>query len=210
VSISSIKNIIFDLGNVILNINTSISEQEFLKHGIKNFNELYSLLSQSELFDILETGKISPAEFYNKFRELTKTKLSDDNIKLCWNALILDFPQVRLDLLSRIRSKFRTFILSNTNYIHYVYYTNILKQKHNIDGLEAIVEKTYLSFEIGKKKPNLEAYEYVISDSALEPSETLFIDDNKDNIISAHKFGLHTIWLKDNDLENLEIWNNFK
>jgi putative hydrolase of the HAD superfamily len=200
-----IKNIIFDLGNVILNIDTKLSEIEFAKHGLSNFGELYTLASQSEIFDRLEIGAMSPDDFYCEFRTITKSNLSDEVIRNCWNALILDFPPKRIELLKSLKSQYRTFILSNTNQIHYDFYTNLLKEQFQINGLEALVEKAYFSHEIGLKKPFRHIYDFIISKSDLNPNETLFIDDNKDNILAAEKLGIKTIWLKDNNLESIEI-----
>ncbi len=204
-----IKNIIFDLGNVILNIDTKYSKEEFSKYGLNNFNQLYTLAAQSEIFDRLEIGIISPEEFFEEFRIITKTDLSDDIIRHCWNALILDYPEGRIKLLQTLKPRYRTFLLSNTNKIHYDFYTEVLKAEFGINGLEALLEKAYFSHEIGMKKPNSEIFEFVLNQSDLVPTETLFIDDNWDNVTAAEKLGIRTIYLKDNNLEKLEIWESF-
>lgn len=203
-----IKNIIFDLGNVILNIDTKLSEIEFKKHGFTNFGELYTLAAQSEIFDRLEVGAISTKDFYNEFRQVTKSELPDSIIEHCWNALIINYPSKRIELLKKLKPEYRTFILSNTNKIHYDFYTKLLTEKHEVSGLESLVDKAYFSHEINLKKPYKDIYEYVLSDSNLIPEETLFIDDNQDNIEAAKKLGIETIWLTENNLEYLEIWVN--
>jgi glucose-1-phosphatase len=205
---NAIKNIIFDLGNVILNIDTNLSEIEFAKNGLSDFGKLYTLASQEEIFDRLEIGSVSPTGFFEEFRKITKSEMSDDLIRHCWNALILDYPPARIQLLQNLKSRYRTFLLSNTNKIHYDFYTEILNTQFGISGLEALLEKAYFSHEIGMKKPNAEIFEFVLGKSGLIPEETLFIDDNKDNIIAATKLGLQTIWLTDNNLEKLEIWKS--
>jgi len=201
-----IENIIFDLGNVILNIDTRLSEKEFAKHGLSDFGNLYTLAAQAEIFDKLEIGAISPLEFYSEFRKIAKTDLPDEIIRSCWNALILDYPISRIELLKSLKSKYRTFLLSNTNKIHYEFYEDILRNEFGVDGLEALLEKAYFSHEIGLKKPDSQIFEFVLLNSKLVPEETLFIDDNKDNILAADKLGFQTIWLKENNLEELEIW----
>lgn len=203
-----IKNIIFDLGNVILNIDTKLSEIEFAKYGLLDFGKLYTLASQSEIFDRLEVGSISPDEFFNEFRHLTNSDLSNEIIRHCWNTLILDYPMARLELLQTLKPKYRTFLLSNTNKIHYDFYTQILNTQFGINGLESILEKAYFSHEIGMKKPKSDIFEFVLNESRLAPHETLFVDDNHDNIIAAEKLGIQTIWLKDNNLEKLSIWKD--
>ncbi|MDR2009367.1 MAG: HAD family phosphatase [Bacteroidales bacterium] len=204
-----IKNFIFDLGNVILNIDIKLCEIAFSQYGLKNFSVLYSLAAQTEIFDRLETGMISAEEFYNEFREITKTDLSDKIIKDCWNTLIVDFPPERIELLQKLKNKFRTFVLSNTNAIHYDYYTGMLQTQFRIDGLEALTEKAYFSHKVGMKKPYPDIYKFVIDDAGINPAETLFIDDNYENIYAAEMLGIETIWLKDNNLTELEIWENY-
>ncbi|MDD2387052.1 MAG: HAD family phosphatase [Bacteroidales bacterium] len=205
---NKVKNIIFDLGNVILDINTSRSETAFANYGLKNFENLYTLAAQSELFDRLEVGNITPKEFYAEFRELTGTHLSDDIIKDCWNALILDYEPKRIKLLKQVKPEYRTFILSNTNKIHYDFYTDLIKKTQNIDGLESLVEKAYFSHELNLKKPGREIFHYVLQDSNLIANETIFIDDNKPNIITAYEMGFKTVLLEDTPLEELEIFRN--
>lgn len=201
-----IKNIIFDLGNVILSIDTKLSEIEFARFGLTDFKSLYTLASQEEIFDRLEIGKISPDKFYEEFRQITGANLSDKIIKDCWNALILNYRWETIELLKKLKLKYRTFLLSNTNKIHYEYYTETLKSAFDVNGLEVLMEKTYFSHEIGMKKPGEKAFNFVLSDAKILPGETLFIDDNLENINTAQKLGIQTIWLRDNNLEKLEIW----
>ncbi|MDD4149041.1 MAG: HAD family phosphatase [Bacteroidales bacterium] len=205
---NEVKNIIFDLGNVILDIDTSRSETAFANYGLKNFKNLYTLAAQSEIFDRLEVGKITPKEFYAKFRQITNTKLSDNIIKDCWNTLILDYEPKRIELLKKLKTKYRTFILSNTNKIHYDFYTDLIKKTQNIDGLESLVEKAYFSHEINLKKPGREIFEYVLQESNLIASETIFIDDNEPNINTATEMGFKTFLLKEKHLEELKIFKN--
>jgi len=201
-----IKNIIFDLGNVILSIDTKLSEKEFSRYGLTDFKAMYTLASQAEIFDRMEVGQISPEEFYKEFRAITESKLSDETIKNCWNTLILDYRPEVIVLLKKLKSRYRTFLLSNTNKIHYDYYTETLKHNFDVNGLESLLEKAYFSHEIGMKKPGEKVFNFVLSDAKIFPEETLFIDDNQENILTAQSLGIQTIWLRNNDLEQLEIW----
>lgn len=203
-----IKNIVFDLGNVILDIDTDLSKLAFTKYGLTDFDKLYTLAAQSEIFDRLEVGSISPSEFYNEFRQLTGTDLSNEIIEECWNALIIDYTQERIDLLIKLEKDYRIFILSNTNIIHYHSYTKLLSEKYNIKGLESIVEKAYFSHEVGLKKPDASIYEFVLKDSKLEAEETLFIDDNSFNIDAAKSLGIETVLLENCDLIELDVFQS--
>jgi putative hydrolase of the HAD superfamily len=203
----NIRNLIFDLGNVILNIDTKLSEIAFAKYGMNDFEKLYTLASQNELFDRLEVGSITENEFYDEFRKVTGCKLDNQILEQCWNALIMDFPAARIEMLKRLKNegKYRTFILSNTNIIHYRFYTALLKRTYGINGLESLVEHAYFSHEIGLKKPNRDIFDYVVANSHIKPEESIFIDDNEANIKAANALGFNTIFLKDNDMENLKF-----
>lgn len=203
----NIRNLIFDLGNVILNIDTKLSEKAFAQYGMTNFSELYTLAAQNELFDRLEVGSITEKEFYDEFRRVTGCKLSDKTLEECWDALIMDFPPARIKMLKRLKNegKYRTFILSNTNIIHYRFYTALLKRTHGVEGLESLVEHAYFSHEIGLKKPNRDIFDHIVANSHIKPEESIFIDDNEANIKAANALGFNTIFLKDNDMENLKF-----
>ncbi len=200
-----IKNIIFDLGNVILDIDTDLSKIAFEQQGLKDFDNLYTLASQNKIFDRLEVGVLNPDKFFKELRIISGVNLSDEIIIRCWNALIIDYTTERLEILQNCKKRYRTFILSNTNIIHYLHYANILKNKYNINGLESLVEKAYFSHEVKMKKPDAEIFLHVLSDSNIKAEETLFIDDSKIHVDSAKRLGFKTIWLNDKKLEDIDL-----
>ena len=104
-----VKNIIFDLGGVLLNIDFSITEKAFKELGVTQFSNMFTQHHSNDLFVQLETGEISPEDFYEAFRRGTGTNLSDESIKKAWNALLLDFRVPTLNWLATIRSKYRIF-----------------------------------------------------------------------------------------------------
>lgn len=187
---NNIKNIIFDLGGVILNIDYNITAEAFKNLGIENYNELYTQFNQISLFDDLEIGKISPDFFRTKIRELCKLDISDNDIDKAWNAMLLDFPKERLDLLQKLKNKYRLFLLSNTNEIHLIDYQNQLKEKFNVNNLSEFFEKEYYSHIVGLRKPNKEIFEMVLKENNLIASETLFIDDSIQHIEGAKQVGI--------------------
>lgn len=192
--IESIKNIIFDLGNVIINIDPVLSVKAMSKLGFLDFEKSYSLLSQSNLFDSLEKGLITPEQFHNEINAELKTKVSSDEINKAWGAMLLDFPAQRIELLQSLAKKYRLFLLSNTNIIHFHQYNNDLEKQYGF-GLNSLFEKAYYSYDIGMRKPDAEIFEYVLDDSDLNPFETVFIDDLDKNIDVAGRMGLNTIWI---------------
>jgi putative hydrolase of the HAD superfamily len=191
-----IKNIIFDLGGVVLNIDYLLSTTAFKNLGVNNFDKLYSQAQQSNLFDRLEKGNLSPQNFRDELRQLCGLPITDKQIDQAWNAMLLDLPVERLMLLTKLKSRYRTFLLSNTNEIHYWAYINNLEEQHGVDTLAGFFEKEYLSFNIHLRKPDKEIFEYVLNDAGLNPAETLFIDDTLRHVEGAKAVGIEAILLE--------------
>lgn len=191
----TVKNIIFDLGGVILNLDFKKTEFAFAALGIGNFNEYYTLQTAIPLFENLETGKIKPDIFYDEFRKLVKTELTNNEIMHAWNALLLDFPAERIDWLKEISKRYKIYLLSNTNEIHYNSFINTFKQQIGNYNFDDLFIKAYYSHRIGLRKPSKEIFETVLKNENLQPAETLFIDDSITNIDAAKLTGLQTIHL---------------
>lgn len=190
----SIKNIIFDLGNVIINIDPEKSATEMKKLGFRNFEKSYSLLNQTYLFDSLEKGLIKPEQFHQEINSQLKEEKSSDEINKAWGAMLLDFPEARIELLQKLKKKYRLFLLSNTNEIHFHQYNKALINQFGF-GLSSLFEKAYYSHELGMRKPDVKIFEFVLDDAKIEPSVTLFIDDLDKNIDVAKRMGINTIWI---------------
>jgi putative hydrolase of the HAD superfamily len=191
----NIKNIIFDLGGVILNIDFKQTELAFAKLGIGNFNQYYTLQALSPLFEQLETGLVTPEIFYNEFRELANTSISNKEIENAWNALLLNFPPERINWLKNISKKYKIYLLSNTNKIHYDAFMKLFHEQIGDGNFNNYFTKAYYSHEINLRKPAKECFEYVLKNENLKPAETLFIDDSEKNIEAAKVVGLNTIYL---------------
>jgi glucose-1-phosphatase len=192
-NMTGIKNIIFDLGNVLLNISYEATIKAFEDLGFTNFKEIYSSLKQSNLFDDLETGKINTEQFISAIQNMSNKELTSQQIIDAWNAIILDFPIRNLQILQQLQLHYNIFLLSNTNEIHEACYNKLLMETCGYPTMSVFFDKIYLSHHVGMRKPNIEIYEYVLQDRNLKPSETLFIDDLEANIKGAQKCGLQTI-----------------
>ncbi|MEP6597774.1 MAG: HAD-IA family hydrolase, partial [Ginsengibacter sp.] len=145
-------------------------------------------------------------EFYDAFRKATNFKTTNQEIKFAWNALLLNYRHEALHTLKTIKYKYRLYLLSNTNIIHQQAFNKIYKEDIGEGVLEDYFDKTYFSHEIGYRKPSREAYEYVLKENKLSPSETLFIDDSIQNIDGAKAVGLQTVFLKDGlGIEDLNL-----
>lgn len=190
-----IRNIIFDLGGVILNINYYKTEKAFISLGIENFNELFNQFHADNFFKDFERGIVSPDQFVKKLQTY-KQGLASEQIIAAWNAMLLDFPVGRIDFLLNLKKRYQTFLLSNTNAIHHDAFQKIeLRLTGESNSLDNCFEKAYYSHEIGFRKPDKEIFEYVISQNGLVPEETLFIDDTLANVEAAHALKIKGLYL---------------
>ena len=190
-----IKNIIFDLGGVILNIDYGKTVEAFVRLGVSGIDRMFSQHFQPALFDDFETGKISEKDFRDGIRKLAGISLKDDDIDKAWNAMLLDLPAGRLKILQDVKRHYRVFLLSNTNAIHLQAFHRYLDEEGKKEVFNSVFEKKFYSHEIGFRKPSLEAFEYVIRTANIIPQETLFIDDTLQHIQGGQQAGLQTFWL---------------
>jgi len=192
---TAIKQIIFDLGGVFLNINFQLTSQAFAKLGVTNFNNMFTQHYSNPLFELLETGKITEYEFYDAFREATQVALTNQEIKDAWNALLLDFPPERIQWLEKIAKQYKVYLFSNTNQIHYDYFIEQFAQQFNGKHFNDYFIKAYYSQDLGLRKPYPNAFEAILTEQSLNPAETLFIDDTIKNVEAAASLGMQTIHL---------------
>ncbi|MBN2682680.1 MAG: HAD family phosphatase [Bacteroidales bacterium] len=189
------KNIIFDFGGVIINVDFELTYKAFEALGIYDVREWFKQNSQTELFYNLETGKISPSEFRNSLCSMVGKQLSNEVFDKAWNALLLEIPKKRIELLEGLKKKYRIFLLSNTNKIHYDSYLSEFQKKYNYKSFDDLFEKAWFSHEIGMAKPFTETFIKVLNEKDLRPEETVFIDDTYIHIEGAQKAGLKTFFL---------------
>lgn len=191
-----IKHIIFDLGGVILNINYQLTSQAFKALGAQNFDELYNQFHANALFEDLETGRVTPEEFLARIKKHLPEGTTDEQIVEAWNAMLLDFPVARLQLLQQLRNHYDLFLLSNTNAIHLEALNRQLEKERGIPSLAAFFDRSYYSHLIGYRKPEKESYQVILDENGLKPEHTLFIDDTLPNIDGATALGIQTLHLQ--------------
>ena len=191
----NVKNIIFDLGGVFIEIDYGKTLKAFTDLKVENFNDFYTQSHASDLFENLETGKLDADAFYSTFRNHTNTTLADEQIQESWNALLGSFYLDRLQWLDKIKQKYNVFLLSNTNAIHHKAFMKIYREQTGRNNFDDYFIKAYYSHEMGLRKPYAEAYQYVLDKQGLQAAETLFIDDTLPNIEGAQHVGLQTVHL---------------
>jgi len=205
-----IRNIIFDLGGVLLNLDMEKTRKSFHELGMINFEEHFTQAKQSGIFDAFDCGKISENEFRSALKKHLPEAVNDVEIDFAWNAMLLDLPKERLELLQSLGKKYRLFLLSNTNEIHVAAFSKYLQATFGMSDFSSYFENWYYSCRIGKRKPNADAFEHVLSENNLIASETIFIDDSFQHVEGAKKIGIKGIFLSPEktilDLKNENVF----
>lgn len=191
-----IKNLLFDLGGVIINIDFLQVAHSFGSLSEKDIPFIRQEIEERRLFYNHEIGKWTDAEFRTTVNHLLETSLTDEQIDTAWNSMLFDIPQERIDLLIALRKRYNLYLLSNTNAIHILEVNRILQRDNQVASLEELFDKTYYSHQIQLAKPSAACYRYVLEDAGIRAEETLFIDDSAQNIHDAKQMGIHTVHLQ--------------
>jgi putative hydrolase of the HAD superfamily len=181
-----INNIIFDFGDVFINLDKQIIFRE-----MENFGGSAEMTPQmAALNNAYEVGGISSEEFIENLGEIYPKAGSDEIIRI-WNGMLLDLPDQRLEFIESLtrENKYRLFLLSNTNALHIPHAEKIMGSE-KFQRFKSCFEKFYLSHEINLRKPNAEIYEFVLNENGLKAGETFFIDDTRENTEAAEKLGI--------------------
>jgi len=184
-----IKNIIFDFGDIFINLDKEIIFREIDKFG-------GSTTLSPEIMNLnykFEVGEINPDAFVEKLKQVYPNANSEDIIRI-WNGMLLDFPDERLHFIENLASEnnYRLFLLSNTNALHIPHVAEKMGLE-KFNRFKNSFEKFYLSHEINLRKPNADIYNFVLQENGLKVEETFFIDDTKENTDAAEKLGI-TCW----------------
>jgi len=200
-----IKNIIFDFGGVIYDIDHQLNKIAFEKLGITNFESLYSHQVQDHLFEDFEKGILENGEFRKALSKYFSHHVDDKDLDKAWCSLLIGVQKEKLDLLMDLTQNYKLFLLSNTTMIHYEHFIKEL----NVDtDFRSLFDGVYFSHEIGMRKPDPEFYLKVMRDHQLKAEECLFIDDLDVNIKAAQRLGMQTHYLQNDSV--LDLFENAK
>ncbi|KAF9411267.1 hypothetical protein BGZ94_001387 [Podila epigama] len=205
----SLKNLIFDLGNVILRLDQEATAKAFRTLGATNFPTLSQHGNHSTIVDY-ETGKISAEDFRASVRSNIglPDSVTDAQFDEAWNAMLLDFPKGRLEFMRTLRNDYgyKVYLLSNTNAIHIEHVDRVCLKDYEETSLHPFFDKVYYSHEIGHRKPSAEAFELILKDQGLVAGETLFLDDMPENVAAAKACGLQAAQVDaETDLSFLQL-----
>ncbi|PRY90765.1 HAD family hydrolase [Mongoliibacter ruber] len=191
--LDKIDFLIFDLGNVIIDIDYDVSINELKKILPSKKHHLTSQFFPSSFHKEYEKGLISNEEFRNAVRDLYEENWSDDQIDHVWNSLLIVVPQERLQLLSQLRQQYTTAILSNTNDIHIVKFNEMLQEISDYSSIHNLCDHVFLSHEMGLAKPDTAIYQKVVTSLNTQAEKTIFFDDLAANVEGAKKIGMNAV-----------------
>jgi glucose-1-phosphatase len=195
-----IKNIIFDLGGVILDLDVDKTYHQFSKLSGMPVAHLKKEAAEASFFNEYESGSINDEGFRKELGSFLRSTVSDWQIDEAWNAMLGSLPHARVDLLKKVSGKFRIFLLSNTNTIHLQCFTKIARDTLGSSSWDDLFEKTYYSHLIKMRKPDAAIYTHVLNENNLLAGETLFLDDNLSNLQGAASIGIQTFHVTHPDL----------
>jgi putative hydrolase of the HAD superfamily len=186
-----IRNIVFDLGGVLVDLDFKAAINGLQKAGFANVKEQLQPFDCEGIFQKFELGEMTADEFRSAIRENSTVSLTDEEVDALWNAMLLEVPREKLELILHLRGKYMVYLLSNTNSIHWDY---VCKNAFNYRGFRVndYFEETFLSYEMHLAKPDKAIFEKVLEEANLLPEETLFIDDSEANCKAASELGIHT------------------
>ena len=186
----NIKNIVFDLGGVLIDLDFKSAINGLQKAGFANVKEQLQAFDREGIFQKFELGEMTAEEFRSAIRENSTVTLTDEEVDALWNLMLLEIPREKLELILDLRGKYMVYLLSNTNSIHWDY---VCKNAFNYRGFRVndYFEKTFLSFEMHLAKPDKAIFEKMLEDANLLAEETFFIDDSEANCKAAAEVGIH-------------------
>ena len=184
-----IRNVIFDLGGVLIDLDKARCYNEFEALGMKDAQVFLDKPESNEIYYQFERGGINDVEFRTYLRKALPDNVTDESIDKAWSSMLVGIPQYKLDMLLKLRESYVVYLLSNTNNIHWEW---ALANFFRYRGFRAedFFEQEYLSFRLKSCKPEAAIFEQVIKEANVEPMETFFIDDKPENTAMAEKLGL--------------------
>ncbi|UPL50184.1 HAD family hydrolase [Hymenobacter sublimis] len=187
-------NLLFDFGGVIINIDYSLTLAAMRQYGS---SIEFTQAAQAELFDLMETGRLSPQEFREGLRRHYQLTASDEELDAAWNAMLLEVPAERLALIAELRAQgHHTALLSNTNQIHIEEINRRLQEQYGFKhGIADCLDRVFYSQEVGWRKPGEEIFRHALEQMNWKAEETLFIEDSPQHIETARRLGLRTLFL---------------
>lgn len=190
---SHIKALLFDLGGVVLEVDFEQVFKSWAAHSTLDEVQIKSLFKMDERYQQHERGQIEASVFFAHLRHRLKLNATDHEMTAAWNDIFGHEITTTLNAIDGIRNKIPTYGFSNTNRTHQIYW------EHHYPRIKSTFEKLYVSSEIGLRKPDADAFEFILNDISVKPNELLFFDDSSENIAGAKRLGIQTVLVSDSD-----------
>ena len=189
-----IKNIIFDFGNVLFDLDLGNLERRFRQLMGAQFEQAMQQLQAAKVFETYETGGMTTPEFVDALRFSVTPALPEADVTAAWNAIFIDMPRQRFELLARLRERYQVFLLSNINDLHARWIDGYLLREHHLYDFDTrYFDAVYYSHLIRLRKPNRDIFEYVLADAELVATECIFFDDLPSNVEAAQEVGINRV-----------------
>lgn len=196
--VKGIKNIIFDLGGVIIDLDMQATIAAFNRLSPLPFEDFYTQAKQVELFNAFDKGTVSEADFFAQLKRMIRYQGEDQHLLIAWNAMLGEIPDHRLELLVDAKQSYRTFLLSNTNETHITAFEHDLYVNNGVKHFSDYFDGLYYSCRVGMRKPDKNIFEMVLQKNKLNPTETIFIDDSEQHVKGAGECGINAYLLPKN------------
>lgn len=194
--VKPIKNIIFDFGNLLFDLNLPAFEQNWRQIvGSEQLEAAGAILKSQRIFELYEAGRLSTEAFVGHLCQVCGHSLCFEQVVSVWNSIFVGMPASRFDLLTTLRHQYRVFLLSNINDLHEQWIADYMERVHGWRDYKArFFDGVYFSHWIGLRKPDPEIFAYVLADAKLAAAETVFFDDLPENVAAAEQIGICGVW----------------
>jgi len=184
---SAIKALLFDMGGVVLEVDFGSVFRSWASMSVLDEKQIKSRFKMDECYEQHERGHIEASEFFEHLRDTLQLTATDDEMITAWNAIFGSEIEASFDAIDTVRNKIPTYAFTNTNRTHQLYW------EHHFPRVGNTFEKLFVSSEIGLRKPDAKAFEFILKDISIKPHELLFFDDSTENIEGAKRLGIQTV-----------------
>lgn len=203
------KHIIFDLGGVILDIDYNRPVEALKKKGIHIGSQIFSIQNPDPVYALYETGQLNTDEFLSYLAAQSPQPVTHDELIVAWNSILVNLPLHRILMLRNIKNEYDTFLLSNINEMHIEAFDKMYATHFPKSTFANELDKIYYSCRIGFRKPEPQAFKYILQDQGINPEDTLFADDSLTHIQQARLLGLQTYHISPSTGQSFEALCEF-
>lgn len=190
--IQNISTIVFDLGFVLVDIDTVNPFKKIMDLAGEAVPEIINLSNPENLFNILEKGDIQESDFFITLNNNLQKKVPLESLKNIWNEIIIDFPDYKMEILEQLNSKYNVYLLSNTNAIHYEKFNRISIKKYG-KPINSFFKTAFYSHELHMIKPYSNIYEHVFGIIPTPNFSCMYLDDKAENLTVPSSMGINTV-----------------